>query len=209
MCDTPSPARRNRPVASGANPDTPHAGFTAAQPAGGGATPQGGPRLIGWPRQLSWSDFTDIQTRPEGESEDASIAMQMRPGELRFLQEGGQHRFGDVEFNMVLNSSATWVVTSAKRSELLHHEQGHYDIVGLCYRDMVNEIRALRERSRNRLVRAVRRVMRAHDQRADSLTRAYDSTQQTNHGRSSARQQVWSRQIDGCRRSGARLTVPE
>ncbi|MBW9256430.1 MAG: DUF922 domain-containing Zn-dependent protease [Candidatus Thiodiazotropha sp. (ex. Lucinisca nassula)] len=209
MCDTPSPARRNRPVASGANPDTPHAGFTAAQPAGGGTTPQGGPRLSGWPRQLAWSDFTDIQSRPSGESEDATIAMAMHPGRLRFLEEGGQHRLGDVAFQMLLNEAGTWVVASAKTAELLRHEQGHYDIVGLCYRDMVNEIRALRERSRNRLVRAIRRVMSAHDRRADSLTRDYDSAQQTNHGRNSARQQAWNQQIESCRRSGARLSVPD
>ncbi|MET0122860.1 MAG: DUF922 domain-containing protein [Candidatus Thiodiazotropha sp. 6PLUC9] len=208
MCESPSPARINRPVASGANPDTPHAGFSATQPAGGGATAQGGPSLSGWPRQLTWDDFREVQSRPRGESEDATIAMQLRPSRLRFVVEGGQHRIGDVEFRMVLNNGNTWVVTSAKSSELLNHEQGHYDIVGLCYRDMVNEIRALRESSRNRLVRAVRRVMGAQDQRADSLTRTYDSQEETNHGLNSSRQEAWSRQIQSCRSSGTRMTTP-
>ncbi|MES9861025.1 MAG: DUF922 domain-containing protein [Candidatus Thiodiazotropha sp. LLP2] len=207
MCESPSPARTNRPVASGTNPDTPHAGFTTAQPAGG-TIPQGGPHLSGWPRQLTWGDFRDIQSRPQGESEDARISMGFRPGRLSVVEEGGQHRLGDVEFRMVLNGRGSWVVASAKSDDLLDHEQGHYDIVGLCYRDLVNEARRLRERSRNRLIRAVSRVMRAHDQRADTLTRQYDSAEETDHGQNSTRQQAWLQQILTCRTSGAQLTPP-
>jgi hypothetical protein len=89
-------------------------------------TPQAGPRLIGWPGQLSWSDFTNLQTRPEGESEDASIAMQMRPGELHFLQEGGQHRFGDVEFNMIQRNRPIMVATvPGSRSGLVSLNDPH------------------------------------------------------------------------------------
>ena len=209
MCETPSPARRNRPAASGPNRDIPHAGFRSAQPAGAAAaTAQAGPRLSGWPRQLTWGDFRDIQSRPQGESEDARISIGFRPGRLTYVQENGEHRLGDVEFRMVLNSGGSWAVVSAKTDTLLAHEQGHYDIVGLCYRDLVTEIRGLRGSSRRRLILEVRRVMREHDQRADTLTRQYDSQQETQHGRDSARQQAWEQQISSCRSSGARLTPP-
>lgn len=207
MCETPSPARRNRPLASGGNRVTPHAGFSTAQPTGS-APPQGGPSLIGWPRQLTWSDFRDIQSRPGNESENARISMGLHPGRLRTIEEGGQYRLGEMEFNMVLNSRGSWVVASAKSSELLNHEQGHYDMAGLCYRDLVNEVRRLRESSRNRLIRAVSRVMREHGQRADTLSRQYDAQEETNHGQNSVRQQVWSQQIQNCRTSGARMTPP-
>jgi hypothetical protein len=171
-------------------------------------TAQGGPYLTGWPRALTWDDFRDIQSRPSGESEDATIDMELRPGRLRVVEEGGRHRLGDVVFRMVLNGGGSWVVTSAKSSELLQHEQGHYDIVGLCYRDLVNEARCLSESSRNRLIRAVRRVMREHDQRADTLTRQYDAPDETNYGQNSDRQRVWLQQIANCRSSGSRLTPP-
>jgi hypothetical protein len=111
-----------------------------------------------------------------------------------------------MEFSMVLNAGGSWVVTSAKTAELLAHEQGHYDIVGLCYRDLVAEARSLRGASRNRLMLEVRRVMREHDQRAESLTREYET--QTEHGRNRANQQAWQSQIQSCRQSGAPLTAP-
>ncbi|MCU7937638.1 MAG: ferric iron reductase [Candidatus Thiodiazotropha sp. (ex Dulcina madagascariensis)] len=84
MCETPSPVRTNRPVPSGPSRDLPHAGFSSAQPVGAGAsTAQAGPTLSGWPRQLAWSDFRDIQSRPQGESEDARISIGFRPGHGR------------------------------------------------------------------------------------------------------------------------------
>ncbi|MCU7905708.1 MAG: DUF922 domain-containing protein [Candidatus Thiodiazotropha sp. (ex Epidulcina cf. delphinae)] len=209
MCETPSPARNNRPVPSGPSRDLPHAGFSSAQPVGAGAsTAQAGPTLSGWPRQLAWSDFSDIQSRPRGESEDAGISIGFRPGRLTYEQENGEYRLGVVEFRMVLNQSGSWVVVSGKNATLLAHEQGHYDIVGLCYRDLVAEIRRLRGRSRRRLIVQVRRAMREHDQRADTLTRQYDSQQETDHGRNGARQHAWERQIRTCRQSGAQLTTP-
>lgn len=207
MCENPSPARNNRPVPPGPSPDIPHAGFGSAQPQGAAATPgQPGPRLTGWPRQLSWSDFRDIPSRPRGEAEDARISMGFRPGRVRTVEEGSEHRLGEMEFEMVLNAAGSWAVVSAKTPELLAHEQGHFDIVGLCYRDLVAQATTLRGSSRNRLLLAMRRIMGEHDQRAESLTRVYET--QTEHGRNQANQQVWQRRIASCRQSGDPLTAP-
>lgn len=207
MCDNPSPARSNRPVPPGPSPDIAHAGFGSAQPQGAAASAgQPGPTLTGWPRQLAWSDFNDIQSRPSGESEDARISMGFRPGRLRVVQEGTEHRLGEMAFAMVLNAAGSWVVVSAKTTQLLAHEQGHYDIVGLCYRDLVAQARTLRGATRNRLILEMRRVMREHDQRAESLTRVYET--QTEHGNNQAYQQAWQRQIAASRQSGAPLTAP-
>ncbi|MEW8507105.1 MAG: hypothetical protein AB2598_10385 [Candidatus Thiodiazotropha sp.] len=207
MCENPSPARNNRPVPPGPSPDVPHAGFRSAQPEGAAAAPaQPGPTLVGWPRQLTWSDFSDIQNRPAGESEDARISMGFRPGRLRIVQDGTEYRFGEMEFNMVLNAAGSWVVVSGKTDQLLAHEQGHFDIVGLCYRDLVADAGRLRGGSRNRLVREMRRLMADADSRAESLTREYEI--QTEHGRNSANQLAWQNQIAACRRSGAPLTAP-
>ena len=131
--------------------------------------------------------------------------MGFRPGRLRVIQEESEYRLGEMEFEMVLNGAGSWVVVSAKTPELLAHEQGHYDIVGLCYRDLVAEARTLRGTTRNRLVRAMRRLMREHDQRAESLTRVYET--QTEHGRNQAYQQAWQRQITASRQSGSPLTA--
>jgi hypothetical protein len=209
MCETSSPARRNIPTAPGPRPDMPNAGFRSAQPEGTGvpaASP--GPRLTGWPRSLTWDDFPEISSRPAGESEDAQIAVEMRPGRLAYIQEDGEYRLGEMDFNTVINRNATWVVGSARTDELLAHEQGHYDIGGLCYRDMVAEIRGLRNARRRQLILDVRRIMEEHDQRADALSASYDSQEQTDHGRNRSRQQAWEQQISQCRQSGAALTIP-
>ncbi|MBT3091681.1 MAG: hypothetical protein KME58_02070 [Candidatus Thiodiazotropha sp. (ex Lucina pensylvanica)] len=132
--------------------------------------------------------------------------MGFRPGRVRVVEEASEHRLGEMEFEMVLNAAGSWAVVSAKTAELLAHEQGHFDIVGLCYRDLVAEARTLRGRSRNRLLLAMRQAMREHDQRAESLTREYET--QTEHGRNQANQQAWQRQIAACRQSGMQLTAP-
>jgi hypothetical protein len=111
-----------------------------------------------------------------------------------------------MEFNAVVNASESWVVVSEKTEQLLIHEQGHFDIAGLCYRDLVAEARGLRERSRNRLVREVRRVMSEHDQRADSLSEEYDVD--TEHGGNQTNQQAWLEQIAASSESGMPLTAP-
>ncbi|WP_316364271.1 hypothetical protein [Candidatus Thiodiazotropha sp. CDECU1] len=207
MCENPSPAQSNRPAPAAPSQDVAHAGFRAAQPQGAAAAPgQPGPTLTGWPRQLAWSDFRDIQSRPRGESEDARISMGFRPGRVRVVEEESEHRLGEMEFAMVLNPAGSWVVATSKTAELLAHEQGHFDIVGLCYRDLTVEARTIRGSSRNRLLLEMRRIMREHDQRAESLTREYET--QTEHGRNQANQQAWQRQMATSRQSGLPLTAP-
>jgi hypothetical protein len=52
--------------------------------------------------------------------------MQMRPGELHFLQEGGQRRFGDVEFNMIQRNRPIMVATvPGRRSGLVSLNDPH------------------------------------------------------------------------------------
>ncbi|MET0026323.1 MAG: DUF922 domain-containing protein [Candidatus Thiodiazotropha sp.] len=209
MCEASSPARRNLPTAPGPRPDPPHGGFRSAQPEGAdapAASPT--PHLTGWPRDLAWDEFREISSRPAGESEDAQISVELRPGRLNFIQENGEYRLGDVAFNTMIKRNQSWAVGSARTDELLAHEQGHYDIAGLCYRDMVAEIRGLRNTQRNALVLDIRRVMGSHDQRADLLSQDYDSEEQTDHGRNRSRQQAWEQQISQCRQSGVPLTAP-
>ena len=96
----------------------------------------------------------------------------------------------------------------SKSSALLAHEQGHYDIVGLYYRDLITELQRLRISSQCELAREVSRIMGQYDQLADTLSDEYDSSQETDHGRNFGRQQAWETQIQNCMQSGTRLTAP-
>jgi hypothetical protein len=122
------------------------------------------------------------------------------------VEENSEYRLGEMEFNILVVRAQSWVVESEKTDDLLAHEQGHYDIVGLCNRDMVAEARTLRGSSRNGLIREVRRVMTEHDQRADGLSDQYDVD--TEHGRNETHQQAWLEQISASRESGEPLLAP-
>jgi hypothetical protein len=123
-------------------------------------------------------------------------------------RENGQFKLGNVTFRMGANRRDSWVVASQKGAALLAHEQGHYDIAGLCYRDMIAELQRLRANSQGQLAREVRRIMGQYDRLADTLSAQYDSSRETDHGRNSGRQQAWETQIQNCMQSGTTLTAP-
>jgi hypothetical protein len=207
MSDGQSPALSNSSILNSPPGSPPYAGFRSAQPQGVNVTATG-PTLSGWPRQIAWSEFREIRSRPSGTSEDAQISVELRPSRLTIERENGQFKLGNVTFQMGVNSAECWVVTGQKSSTLLAHEQGHYDIVGLCYRDLIADLQRLRANSQNQLAREVRRIMGHYDQLADSLSNKYDSTQETDHGRNSGRQQAWEAQIQNCIQNGSALSAP-
>jgi hypothetical protein len=209
MCETSSPARRNMPTVPGPQPDAPHAGFRSAHPEGAdapAATP--GPLLVNWPKDLVWDEFRQVSSKPENIAENATVAPVCISGGKKFHLENGEYRLGDVKFTMKLVRANTWVVKSARTDELLAHEQGHYDIAGLCNRDMVAEIRQLRNSNKNDLVREANRIMIKHEKNAKDLSESYDSFLQTDHGHDKRRQKAWQDQITRCRESGEALTIP-
>ena len=208
MGDIQSPARSNNPGPATPPGNAPYAGFRDAQPLGTGGAGTTGPTLTGWPRDLGWSEFSDRNSRPAGESEDAQVSVQLQGSEVTVVRENGRFRLGDSELPMAVDKADSWVVKDKKSAALLAHEQGHYDIAGLCYRDMVNALRKLREKSPARLGRAVKRVMDKHDTRGDDLSDLYDSKAETDHGQNQKRQAAWETQIGACKTSGMPMTKP-
>ncbi|WP_333874605.1 DUF922 domain-containing protein [Methylobacter sp.] len=207
MCEDLSPARSNIPASESPPGSPPHAGFRSAQPQGV-TVATAGPILSGWPRQIAWSEFRDLERRPSGESENAQVAVELRPSRILIERENGQLKLGNVTFRMDINRSDSWVVAGQKSTALLAHEQGHYNIVGLCYRDLVAELQRLRASSQSQLAREVRRIMGQYDRLADTLSAEYDSSQETDHGRNPGRQKAWETQIQNCMQTGTGLSKP-
>ncbi|MEH6814534.1 MAG: hypothetical protein V7677_18520, partial [Motiliproteus sp.] len=88
MCEDQSPARRNNPAMESPAGSPPHAGFRSPTPVGVATeAPISGPALNGWPHQVAWSEFRSRTSRPRGGSEDAQIAVQLRPGRLSIVRE--------------------------------------------------------------------------------------------------------------------------
>lgn len=197
MCEEHSSPRTNNPALDSPAGSPSHAGFGAAAPQGLVATAVG-PRLTGWPRQIAWNEFRNRSSRPRGEEEDAQIYVELVPGRFVSVREEGQYRLGDMVFRMHVRRSHSWVVSSKKTTTLLKHEQGHYDIVGLFYRDMMPVLRRLRASSRQQLARELRRVVGEHHREGREFSDLYDEASETHHGRNTDRQQAWERLIQDC-----------
>jgi hypothetical protein len=191
----------------GTIPFPPNAGFEARGHLGQGDASITGPRLTGWLRQVSWSEFQEVATRPAGETEDAQIDTQtLQPERVGIAREQGQFRLGNftVKLNVIRDNS--WVVANQKSDTLLAHEQGHFDVTGSVARDLVKALGALRVSTTDELQREVSRLFEAYDAWAKSLSKQYD--EETNHGRNAKSQSDWESRIRTCIQQGTSLGTP-
>lgn len=201
-----SPILSNSPILDSPLGSPPYAGFRSAHPEGV-STSTGGPTLSGWPRNIAWSEFKEVSSRPDGESEDAQISVELgAEKKVSVERENGQFKLGKVTFKMTVKKAESWAVGSQKSDTLLAHEQGHYDIVGLFYRDLMTALRSLRENSVSDLGSETNRLMQEYDQLADAMSDKYDA--ETNHGLNTTRQQTWEKQIQDCIKNGTKMTTP-
>ncbi|MGZ8943388.1 MAG: DUF922 domain-containing protein [Methylobacter sp.] len=206
MTDGQSPALSNCPIVNSPPGSPPHAGFRSAHPQGV-STSTGGPTLSGWPRKIAWSEFREVSSRPEGEFEDAQISVELEPEKnISVERESGRFKMGKVIFKMSIKKSESWVVRGQKSDDLLAHEQGHFDIVGLFYRDLITALQQLRANSVSELGRETKHLMGQYDREADQMSKQYD--QDTHHGRNAVRQQAWRKQIQDCIQKSSQFTAP-
>ena len=78
------------------------------------------------------------------------------------------------------------------QDDLLHHEQGHYDLVALFCRDMFIDIMALKTQtfsSANAVLQAVQQIFGRYDPLIAAVHTPYDNDAQ--HGRVPAQQRRW------------------
>jgi hypothetical protein len=206
MSDGQSPALSNSPILNSPPGSPPHAGFRSAHPQGV-STSTGGPTLSGWPRKIALSEFREVGSRRKGGSEDAQISVELEPEKnISVKNENGRFKLGKVIFKMIIKKSESWIVRGQKSDDLLAHEQGHFDIVGLFYRDLITALQQLRANSVSELGRETKRVMGQYDREADQMSKQYD--QDTHHGRNAVRQQAWRKQIQNCIQKGSQFTAP-
>ncbi len=87
-----------------------------------------------------------------------------------------------------------WVFRQPQQfqDDMLHHEQGHYDLVALFCRDMFIDMVAIRSQTfpnPNAVLTAVTQVMTRYDRFIAGVHDLYDNDAQ--HGRVAAQQQRW------------------
>jgi len=163
-------------------------------------------RLVNLQRQLRWSDFgtprpgpdpppgavaTAAQTRAtHSHSYNAEAVPGTHPREFRLKD--------DVTVTVLLQHAQifvnAWVFRrpTSFQDDLLHHEQGHYDLVALFCRDMFIDIMALKTQTfaaPNDVFHAVDGVMGPYDALIAAVHAPYDVDAQ--HGRNAAQQRRW------------------
>lgn len=200
------------PTSGGLLGDDPFgSGFTDPEPLGGGDSAGGGVTLAGWPRTLTWANFREVDSAPDGRTEAAQIHPEaVQPAEVGVAREGGTVRLRGYTVRVRIVRDDTWVVTSQKSDTLLIHEQGHFDIVGLTARDMVADLAALRASSTAELQELVRDTIARAGALATRLDGIYDGTSSdgTAGGSNSAVQDRWNSHLRNCRENNVRLSGP-
>ncbi len=149
------------------------------------ATP-GNDHIIDWSaaRPLTWEDFT---CKPDPHSSNAALTSSTINVDFGFDQNGLKH-----SITCRFDKSASWV--KVRNAYILHHEQGHFDLSEAYARLLhksLQEYRFNKETANQDLNNIYSGVMKQLVQAQEQ----YDV--QTNHSLDTARQAMWSKQIQG------------
>src|SRR4051794_10091324 len=130
-CRVPGPTCAESVEPRGSNP--PRGGFASPSPVGANTAGAVSSGITGWPRDIRWSEFSQVSRSPGGITEDAQIHSEVDSVErVNLIRENGQFRVSGYTARIKVVREDTWVVLGKKTDALLAHEQGHFDITGLC-----------------------------------------------------------------------------
>jgi hypothetical protein len=183
-------------------------GFSDPIPLGSGSG-GGVVTLTGWPRSISWDEFSEVAAAPGGAAEAAQIHSEaVQPEQVEVDRDNGRFRVSAYTVRVEVVADDSWVVKSQKSSALLAHEQGHYDITGLTARDMVAQIAAVRAASPQDLQTQVTAIIERTKTLGKRLTDLYDGdgSTGTHHGKHAANQARWEAHLRDHRDKNLRLT---
>jgi hypothetical protein len=157
-------------------------------------------------RTLTWNDFGTPVRGPDPAAGVVATAAQTRATHSHSINSENvpgsspaQFRLQDsVTLSVILQRNQmfvnAWVFRRPQtfQDTLLHHEQGHYDLVALFCRDMFIEIMAVKPQtfaSNNAVMQAVEPIMTRFDALIAAVHTPYDNDAQ--HGRNVTQQQRW------------------
>lgn len=183
---------------------------------------------------VQWSHFKQLANPPQPRDAHIDVRYSFNTGTAQL--QAGVYRFTNPRATVSINAATTWVrkswyqnASAAEKSRLLRHEQGHYDLIRLAVRDLVQAVgslewhetvvSALREVGNSasaRLHWAQRRLQddaRAALQRAEALIRELAGTppadglydRDTDHGGRQPQQNTWNQVFDRCVQTGESL----
>jgi hypothetical protein len=147
-------------------------------------------KLVGLVKSLAWTDFQG-QPDPAKPKIDAFTSATFVLPTVMPQQSGGTWQYGDnVTVTITMNNQRSWRRQQGSQgvpywTDLLKHEQGHYDIVALIARDLFIDVMQLKGNTYATNADALndlRPIINLYSGKQDKISKIYDSTQQTNHG---------------------------
>ncbi len=155
--------------------------------------------LTGFDHQIRWSEFQKRNARPNGVDEDAEIHTAAPLNYNYSRGSDGSFRVDTITVRVSVNSSASWVVRTAQNTDLLQHEQGHYDIQALGARELYNRASNVSEGSVRDLQQRISEIGAEVQRKVDRANSRYDS--ETNHSRNRTQQLSWDRRLSAAKAS--------
>lgn len=163
-------------------------------------------KLVNLKRTLAWKDFGAPKPGADPAPGVIATAAQVRAthahtmnGEVVPGSKPQQFRLKDsVTVTVTLLSNEmfvnAWVLRQPKdfQDKILHHEQGHYDLVALFCRDLFIDLMAIKDQTFSNgsaLKNAVDAVFKVYDPMIKAVHKPYDDD--TKHGRDDAKQKKW------------------
>ena len=144
---------------------------------------------------LSWSDFTQLPSRPSSNDEDAQIHPEISFSKFKLAKKGRGVTISDVDVDIHLVLNDCWVVSAQMSNDLLKHEQGHYDILAISAREIYNELLKTSAANTNDLQVKVKEVHKKMAQLSSQVNNRYDSKSETFNSRNTAKQTAWNKAI--------------
>jgi hypothetical protein len=163
-------------------------------------------RLVNLRRTLTWSDFGNPRPGPDPTPGIVATAAQCRATHSHTMNVEAVPGTRPPSFRLSDNVTVTvilqpgqmfvnaWVMrqSSSFQDTILHHEQGHYDLVALFCRDMFIEIMDVKTQTFSRpngALQAVQQILTRYDRLIANVHARYDAD--ARHGRNATQQTRW------------------
>lgn len=163
-------------------------------------------------RKLTWADFGQPKAKPApgpGQHAVAALtdtAFSQWTYNIDSIRQGSSfvYRLRDnirirIQFKQATSWVADWVfsLSSQEQTELLKHEQGHYEIVALMGRDLFIDLMQLKPNDYKTAQKAQQEVQNVKKRYTSTVIQSihdkYDSVAETEHGADKIKQAKWDK----------------
>lgn len=160
-------------------------------------------KLVGLMKGLAWTDFQGSPDATKPKLDAFTSATFVLPP-IAPIRNGSSWRFDDnVTVTITMNNQRSWRRQASGQSaqywtDLLKHEQGHYDITALIARDLFIDVMQLKANTYANSAAAVadlRPILNTYAGKVDKISAIYDSKAQTDHGANTGAQMSWNTMI--------------